>query len=374
MSEFFPRVAAVFTAGAIGAALLSAEGCDSHTAGPAIPRQPSIPRCYDTPQPSEYVPIHQKPVPEPKIPSTRPGESIRAFNKRWKRFERQEKLWEQSLTHYDDPYELPPLHLTYYDKYVEDDPIYPEDQVDRATQSIVEISTKDWKGTGFLVKDSGGKQVVVTAAHVVGNATLSGLTIETDGGKKTHPTGGCYIYEDKGKFADLAKGGETPVDKDIAVLTLPSPLTKTDLSISKKPVRRGEWTLFVNYQADSEPGTAASYTGVVASGPTDQFGYHVLTGLSIKKTPVTVGAVETEDIQGGASGGPILDAHTGTVLGVSTSGNKDGIFEDTDTLRTLYNVQFTGNKHLDFKHGFAPIMAGAMSVRLITKAISAPNA
>jgi hypothetical protein len=144
----------------------------------------------------------------------------------------------------------------------------------RTTDTIVEITTSLWKGTGVITTDANGNEVVVTAGHVVGAMTASDITITTQNGTHVKPDGGCYLYGTGGDATPLTNA-ESPVqDTDIAVLTLAQPLTSDPLPIANSEPKAGQKVAFVNYQTDWGPNDSlfngdatpgpASYDGIIA--------------------------------------------------------------------------------------------------------------
>ena len=320
-------------------------------------KTPVIPRCFSKPLPQLY-----KELPEPKFPTFHPGDSWNGFKKKEKRYERQQ---DAVLNHNIGL--LPPFELPVYDGFTQGDPIYLPGLEDQLNHGIVRVKAADeWHGSGFLTHDAAGREVVITAAHVVDNARMKTLSIEGENRVSTHPIGGCYIYEDNGHFKSV-DGDENPVEYDVAVFRLAKPIGGRTLKLSLKPPKRGQWLEFANYQAFHEPGDPANYTGVVVSRASDQPGLDVLTGARKLEVPVTNGEAWDNEITGGASGGPVTDLH-GEVVGISVAGDKDDIYTDGEMLKALYNVTMPGAK-FGLKNGFVPTTADLVPASIIQKVL-----
>lgn len=368
MSEFRNLIISGVAVGALGAGLQGCSAVDNAKAAHSLVHEdPSINRCYDTPQPDEYVPYKVPPPPQPKL---RPGETEHSYDQRLRKlFSHAEHL---RKLHERNPYFLPPLDIKYQAGSVEGDPGVSASTAAQVSKSVVDISTKQWYGTGFLAKDAAGDEVVVTAAHVVRTAGLSQLTIKAQDGQKVHPTGGCYMYENRGRFLDIDQTNSTEAlsasntpNIDIAVLTLPHRLSRYALKLSTQPVERGDWTLLVN-DSDNKPQQQTAYTGFVATTAQDKYGYRVLTGLEpLQGTDVPLDKYEA---QPGASGGPIVNTE-GQVVGMSTYASpEEGQFLSADDLQHYYAVKVHGAE-IGPASGIVPVSAYSVSQQNLAAAL-----
>jgi S1-C subfamily serine protease len=353
MSEVHPEPMRRVSKRAIGAvAVVMLAGCGGSDYG----KKPDIPRCFDKPQ----APLFKEPQ-EPRVPHYR-GENFQQFNKVWRRFTQADKRWQDVTSG-----RLPALTIPVHNGLAEGDPIYLPPVEERIDKSIVAITTSKWSGSGFLTTDQKGREVVVTAAHVVSNAKLNALTITGENRVSTHPSGGCYIYENEGHFKKLTPDNPAPVEFDIAILRLQKPLGRYVLKLSSKPAQRGQWVEFANYQGLHEPGNPAHYTGVVISKPSDFWGLEVLNGVEKLNTPVTLGELEDSQTGPGASGGAVVNLR-GKVVGISVGSDKDGIYTGREALKDIYNVRMPGAKFGD-EYGFVPVVASLVPSATISKAL-----
>ncbi|MEK7594579.1 MAG: serine protease [Patescibacteria group bacterium] len=362
MSEFVSHpVVKKVLATALAVVAFAGSGCGPEYAATAV-----IPRCYDTPLQPEYRPHHEtKKLKKPRFSYALANEL--GFNEAYRRFDMAADAWIEQ----EHPYYQPELSIPVEDGHAVGDPIYSANINEIVSKSLVKISTDDWKGSGFLASNNKGEQVVVTAAHVVEKAKLKSLTIQTNQGESLHPDGGCYIYENKGKFKHLSNEYKTPVDTDIAILSLPGRFNNPNLRNSDQPPRRGNWVFFVNYQAQHEPGNPAIYTGVISATPDRPQGFSIITGAQKLRQPVSDWDISDSQVQSGASGGPVVDAR-GQVVGISIRGNKEGRFDDPSLLRDYYGVTFPGAK-FGRSGGFIPSTAGIVSTKVINKALASPR-
>lgn len=255
-----------------------------------------------------------------------------------------------------------------YTSFLEEDPIFDQTVYDLGEGSIVRIETKDSKGTGVMIS-SGNEEYIATAAHVVYGEPIRGLEIVNDDGEEISVQSACFVLENNGRFVKEPDEGEGVADIDFAILKVSDKETSFNgLNPAKEEPQRGEWTHFVNYQGDNEPGYPAFYTGVVvADADNDPNKLEITTGLRKLKTPVTVGDFESNTIQAGASGGPVLN-QKGEVVGVSVSGLMDGYYDTREELEILYNIKV---KDIDYgpEEGLMPVTAGVMPIDIIMSTI-----
>lgn len=355
MSEFVVKVRETPKAAAILAALsLLASGCLEKQSGYAD--GPVIPRCYSHPQPKLFD------LREPKIPSLKPNESVEQLDKEWKAYNKEADRADGIL---------PTMKLPVNDGFTEGDPIYLPGLEDKVDRSIVQLETSKWSGSGFLTEDDKGQEVVVTAAHVVDNARMRSIKITGENHVSTHPIGGCYIYEEGGKFKPLNDNSERPVDIDLAILKLAKPIGRNTLKLSRADAKRGDWVEFSNYQTFHEPGDPANYTGVIISGAHDLLGLTALTGTEKVDKPVTEGELQEIETFPGASGGAVTNLN-GEVVGVSVAANKDGVYADQDML-DVYGVKMPGAK-FGIMFGFVPKTADLVPSSVLKKGLRSRRA
>ncbi|HET9174171.1 MAG TPA: trypsin-like peptidase domain-containing protein [Candidatus Saccharimonadales bacterium] len=377
MSEFLSSRTIIAGAALIGSAAVmsSCTGTDSY------PRVAQLARCEATPQTPPTTP------PQPNVPSAPPlppNPSPEQLEQIMADENAQQAKFDQALAAWDNALVPPSMEVHVTDGFANGDPItVPPDQVNATSSALVEITTKDWKGSGFVTRDAFGQEVVVTAAHVVGTATMNQLTITTDDGLHVHPTGGCYIYDEDGAFKPLSSplSDRAPlVATDVAVLTLPENISSQPLPLSDRRPEAGSWLNYVNYQGNFGPKnslfsddtytTPASYVGLVEPTSAVNPDIEALTGtLSLGKN-MTVGTFETWHLVGGASGGPVED-QSGDVIGISVQGTRDGMFLDSETLNEVYHVKFDG-VHVGADTGFEPTNSVIVPSSVIRQALASP--
>jgi Trypsin-like peptidase domain len=271
----------------------------------------------------------------------------------------------------------------------------PAQIIAQATQALVKIRTPDWNGTGFVVEaaDKPGVQRVITAAHVIGTATMQQLTLTTDDGRQTHPTDGCYIRETAGKAYPMkafapqsSEKNNGTQDIDVAVLTLPKAITASPLRLATDDPAPGSTVHMVNYQYLHGPtnGTdpsetikgPASLNGIVTPQDSSKRAVEIVNGLQAFQYPYMVpeAVFAATHIVSGASGGPVLNADgeitAMTVASNSTDTNGNTYFDNKEL--KAHNVQFEG---ASFNTGntMMPTTASAVPRSLIEKALSSPT-
>jgi len=282
------------------------------------------------------------------------------------------------------------LNVPVVSGYAEGSGPAPDSVANQVAGEIVEITASDWKGTGVITTDAYGRQVVITAAHVVGTESPGDLTITTQDGRQVHPTGGCYIYGRNGnkmKLENPSAGEEKknlPIpDSDLAVLGLASPLTSHPMPIADAEPAAGHVVDFVNYQSAYGPDNSlfsddlytdpAAYEGIVApTGDIDGPDLSVITGAQNMGPSPTNGEFQAIHIEGGASGGPVVTVANGIVklIGISTAGTKDGVSFSPSDISTLWYTNFRGADSSQ-NAGFDPTVATVMPVSLINRALGA---
>jgi S1-C subfamily serine protease len=365
----------------VATSLAIALGTGACSRAPQFAASPQLERCYNTPDALPPAPT----LPQMKRPSV-PGAhaTSRDFAKYLRKQQQTETTYRKAEKKYDAAMIPPTLKVPVAQGFAEGDPGIPDQSiVDHTTAALVEVATKDWKGTGFITTDpqDANKELVVTAAHVTGTASLDQLTITTQDGRRTHPTDGCYTYEDDEKFVPLGRTLGKPVDRDIAVLAINRKLTNTPLEFAHIQPKPGDWLDFVNYQGPYGPAKhahghalhkePAAFTGVMTpkSGIDRDQAYHVITGAQDLGPKITVGDFDRTHLIPGGSGGPVLNAK-GEIIGTSTSGTAEG-YETPESLRGLYNIEFPGADNSE-NSGFQPTAATVISFKALLHATRSP--
>lgn len=200
------------------------------------------------------------------------------------------------------------------------------------------------KGSGFLTTAPDGTQVVVTAAHVVAGNDLHKVTVENKNNQAAGVTGGCYVYEEDGKFADLLEGETT--DVDLAILSLGDPLAGTPLELAKGFPERGTWLAFVNNQGDYEPDYPASYSGFAVSQLPGTLGNMAMTGVQPWRKDI--GGGKSYAIHEGGSG-CLVAGMNGQVVGITYTASTG--YWEAGNAENVFGVRFdhpvgAGNRYL----------------------------
>lgn len=238
----------------------------------------------------------------------------------------------------------------------------------RVENGIVKITTPDGAGSGFIIRN-GDEKLVVTAGHVTEDYDPEDIIIEDKRGRKTHPTGGCYIYEDDGEFRDFDERGSA--DYDVAVLRLKSQkIGSRALKLAKKYPRRGSWVMFENYQQDARAKSPVSYPGIIATNHHNSSSLRAITGLSFVKKRSRQNDYR---IMAGASGGAVVDIKKGEVVGISVAGPLENTYHGCSFIDTLYDVKCPPKIKQGNETGFMPSTAYLTEVSLIKKAVKALN-
>jgi hypothetical protein len=347
--------------------LAGASGCDLTTSKYAD--VPQVPRCDGGPMPE-----HVNPEPEPKEPP-QPTPDTYSNPQKWRKYQKAERAYYKADDNYLFEGGYPRLEVPVNNAgFIDNDPEYSPGSGlidDKISKGVVQISNGDYHGSGFVTLDKNGDQVIVTAAHVLGTTLLSSLDITANNEDSTHPVSGCYVYDSKGNHLKLTnsdgkKGG--PPDYDLAVLRPEEDLPVQPLTFSPTQAKRSKWVRFVNYQgAYPTIGFPSEYTGLVVAPDKSETGLTALTGLVELTPPITNGEFEDSHLTGGASGGPVTDRQ-GRVIGISTAGDKDGIYMGPSEIKFFYNVVFPGANYGD-GGGFVPVEASMTPSYLIEKAI-----
>lgn len=231
--------------------------------------------------------------------------------------------------------------------------------INKVEPALVEITTNPLpgmkeKGTGFIVTDDSGEQIVITAAHVLGDLSTSGITITAANGQSTHPIGGCYLY---GKSGEKPHKPEVTPDEsgyedvDAAGLILSSPLTSKPLSVADAPPEAGAVVNLVNYQGDFGPqnslfgdplaGAPAAYPGIVAPSWPNDPEIQVVTGANTAfGSSITKEEYDASRGQAGSSGGPVV--YQNKVVGISVAGTRNKDYLSYNQLQNIYGMHFSG--------------------------------
>lgn len=241
------------------------------------------------------------------------------------------------------------VNIQVHNRIAEGDPIEPSKKTIKATgPTVVQIArtstpdkpnaTLEAKGTGFIVEpaEASERRFVVTNAHVIGGTTLRQLTILTADGHPIKPTGGCYVFNKGNHPINLDPTQKTAhASVDVAILSLPPNDRLTTLGV--EPLRfateapqAGERVDFVTFQGKHIPANTtspvpgaiqypATYTGLVAPHSPHEFNYSVITGDHAAQQPNG----ESDRVEPGASGSPVLDHENGTVIGMVYAGQDD---------------------------------------------------
>lgn len=357
------------------AASIALGGCapSGHTA-----EQEVIGRCYDQLQPlpaepempsfdsSSLPPLPDlPPVPATGILSPDYDEALDEYYTELDAYntasDRAYKEFEEALDAYDQAIDPADITVAVDNGVAEGDSVYVRDDVLQSTMDpTVYIATTGYTGSGVVVLNDDGEQVVVTAAHLAGEAYTSSISIETFDGQTQQVKSGCYIYEGTvlggNNSTDRQDRMRNPADEqvvsyDVAVLVPEQPLDVTPAVLSDASVKPGDWLNFVNYQGPFVPPTEVFYGGNVVPGPAAYTGLvtpqtpgkttiDVVAGLSNRMpTQLSVG-YDDNHVTSGSSGGPVFN-RDGEVIGIVRS-SKDPEQLDVAELREDNNLNLVG--------------------------------
>jgi hypothetical protein len=335
---------------------------------PTVDPADTLPHCFDKPLPLQEEKTF------PTLPELSKDGSYKKYLAAMKIYNKTMNRWSEAMAPHklslpiinNEPEGLPPLS--------------PEPNVDDA---IVRINMGNgYYGSGFLVDDSEGREVVVTAAHVGAVAPLGGYTITDMAGAVTRPVGGCYVYENidfsktgnsKDVFTPFKQAGqEGSVFEDVAVLTLPQQFGNTVLNFAAQPVKRGDWVRFTNYQANVSINSPADYYGLVASTPPYST-FETYTGLVNYTTPSeAVTDPYANRAVGGCSGGVVTE--NGKVVGMSYASDAyPDFYDNAQSLQEANNIYFP-NAVYGNQTGFTPTSTSLISASTIETVLQSPLA
>jgi hypothetical protein len=232
------------------------------------------------------------------------------------------------------------------------DPFGPPDYTQNAVSAAtVKVINGQSYGSGFEARGRNGNKVIVTAAHVIEDAT-GPIHVVDDQGKSTEVTSGCYVYQYHGKRMPLKPNASdtepTGID-DIAILNTKQQLDGKPLSVSSKPPARGKWVSFTNNQqtlidgsvSDGDPTSPTEFSGMVLTNPANYMGFMALTGI---QPWLGKDLTSTYSLMPGGSGGEVTVGKT--VVGITVTSAQEhadlanGIIDyiTPDALSQDYNV------------------------------------
>lgn len=360
-------------------ASVALSGCSSQEPSPA---PEAIGRCYDQLQPLPDKPelpmpddSNIPPVPEPPLAPASgelSPEYTAALQEYYAELDRIASIsdavnreYNERLQAYDASMDPPDIHITIADGAAQGYPTdMPSDIAANAKWATVYITTPDYTGTGVVTMNEDGKQVVATAAHLVGEQDTASITIETVDGQTTTPDDGCYIYEGRVVNGEGAANSqdtwrdptsEAVVSYDVAVLTLNQPLEVDPATLSSTRPDSGEPVYFVNYQGPFAPPPELDYGGFRIEGPVTYPGVvtpqrpgettlDVITGLNKVPTEdesLQSAGYDANHVTSGSSGGPVFN-NNGGVIGIVRSSEDQEPF-DPQALRQNHDIIVTGD-------------------------------
>jgi hypothetical protein len=98
-----------------------------------------------------------------------------------------------------------------------------------------------------------GSEVAITAAHLIESAD-GPITVTDSNDRKTTVTGGCYVYQYRGKrvpIAQAATGNEQYGAVDYAILDLRSHIGSGTLQLSNVAPERDQWVTYLKHSGCS---------------------------------------------------------------------------------------------------------------------------
>lgn len=212
-------------------------------------------------------------------------------------------------------------------------PGYDQEALAQVRGAIVKIETdtNTDTGSGFITTDPDGKQVIVTAAHVVGEHELSSIVMTDIAGRQTTPTHGRYIFEGQGALSEGLVINFPEID--LAVLRPQDPLGDTSLRIGTLAAR-GTWLDMMNYQgkvAFDQPHTYKTIALTNRPGTTNL----ALSGVEPERKHEPPASYIAH---GGASGSVMFDAQRNEVAGVACFGGTRLLrSQDLDALKVSFD-------------------------------------
>lgn len=325
---------------------------------------PGLERCYD--QPRTNTTMNSIPPAPPKNSYAYPS-----WERTWAQQYRIEN--QQNIANHK------PLKLLATKQGIIGDPRDLSPSTDKKVEnSLVEVVAGDRAGSGELVEDYKGREVVITAAHVPRHMPMNLIKVHDGNNKSSQVLGGCYMFESDGKIYDPAVKQSVVIngkkrkefispDIDIAVLILSHKIGSGVLKLAAEQPGRGDWVFFKNYQNQAPMGEPYTYGGVVVQDFDWPATYTVLSGLQYWR--------KTENsIRGGASGGPVVNRF-GELVGASVGGpwSPDNQPESKAWLEDYYAVSIDGLKASP-KTGLIPRAAEVMPLEVLRLALASRRA
>jgi len=227
--------------------------------------------------------------------------------------------------------------------------------------AAIKIDFGEYTASGSVVRDPNGKEVVVTAAHVIAPediTKMSAIKLTDREGNTTGVKSACYVNGTNGK--STPPGDRTGEHVDLAILRPAEDIGSTALTLAKRPPERGELVGFYNFQQNRAIDYPANYSGIALDLRTDAMSNTVITGLGKEDDDVIDNAVMP-----GASGSTVVDYDTGEVFGVVGSVRRVA-FEDM----TQFNVAYD---HEGASYAGTASVAGIVDVADLEYALASGN-